>query len=126
MRIDFNQAPQAAPEPERNSTSAASDNASSSEVQAGKNRSSEASAAQARPAQDHPIEDPPLEDQAQLSGAHAQVQALAAQASQLPEVRHQRVESLRQAIVGGQYRADSQQVAGAIVDHMIFNQRQAA
>ena len=59
------------------------------------------------------------EDEAQLSGAHAQVQALAAQAAQLPEVREQRVQALRQAVQGGQYRPSPEKTAGAVFEHMI-------
>ncbi|HUA16191.1 MAG TPA: flagellar biosynthesis anti-sigma factor FlgM [Verrucomicrobiae bacterium] len=61
------------------------------------------------------------EDQAQLSGAHLQVQALAAQASQMPEVRQERVQALRQAIQSGHYNASPEQVAGAVIDHMTSN-----
>ena len=68
------------------------------------------------------------EDQAQLSGAHTQVAALAAQASQLPEVRQERVQSLRQAVESGNYYASPDEVAGAIVTHLIGfgSQAQAA
>jgi len=59
------------------------------------------------------------EDQAQLSGAHTQVQALAAQASQLPEVRQERVHALRQAVESGQYHASPEKVAGALFAHLI-------
>jgi flagellar biosynthesis anti-sigma factor FlgM len=59
------------------------------------------------------------EDQAQLSGTHAQVEALAAQAAQLPEVREERVLTLRQAVQSGQYSPSPDQVAGAVVDSMI-------
>jgi len=59
------------------------------------------------------------EDQAQLSGAHAQVQALAAQAAQLPEVREERVQALRQAVEGRHYRPSPEKVAGAMFAHMI-------
>jgi flagellar biosynthesis anti-sigma factor FlgM len=59
------------------------------------------------------------EDQAQLSGAHVQVAALTAQASQLPEVRQQRVQALRQAIQSGSYHASPQQVAAAVFAHLI-------
>ena len=60
------------------------------------------------------------EDQAQLSGAHIQVQALAAQAQQLPEVREERVQALRQAVHSGQYQADPEKIAGALVAHMVL------
>jgi flagellar biosynthesis anti-sigma factor FlgM len=59
------------------------------------------------------------EDQAQLSGVHAHVLALVAQASQLPEVREQRVHALRQAIQSGQYQSSPEKVAGAVFAHMI-------
>ena len=93
MRIDLHYGPQAAPESSRgaqNSTAAAS---SSNRVQSG-------------------------EDQAQLSGAHVQVEALAAQAAQLPEIREDRVQSLRDAVQSGQYKTDPQKLAGALVEHM--------
>ena len=100
MRIDFNYTQR---EPERSSQSGAS-NAS-------------ATAGAPKGAQTAPSVG---EDQTQLSGTHLQVQALATQASQLPEIRQARVESLRQAVLGGQYRPEPEQVAGALVDHMIF------
>jgi flagellar biosynthesis anti-sigma factor FlgM len=59
-------------------------------------------------------------DQAELSGAHAQVQALTAQASQLPEVREERVHALRQALQSGQYHPGPEKIAGALFAHMIF------
>jgi flagellar biosynthesis anti-sigma factor FlgM len=60
------------------------------------------------------------EDQASLSGGHAQIEALAAQAAQLPEVRQERVHALRQAIQGGQYDPAPETVAGAVVAHMLI------
>ncbi|MBZ5679081.1 MAG: flagellar biosynthesis anti-sigma factor FlgM [Acidobacteriia bacterium] len=59
------------------------------------------------------------QDQAQFSGAHAQVQALAAQAAQLPEVRSERVQALRQALINGSYHRSAEEVAGAVLSHMI-------
>jgi flagellar biosynthesis anti-sigma factor FlgM len=59
------------------------------------------------------------EDQAQLSGALVQVQALVAQASQLPEVRAERVSALRQAIQSGSYQSSPEKVAGAVFEHML-------
>jgi len=58
------------------------------------------------------------EDQALLSSAHAQLQSLAAQASQLPEVREERVHALRQAVESGHYHPSPEQIAGAIFAHM--------
>jgi negative regulator of flagellin synthesis FlgM len=58
------------------------------------------------------------QDQAQLSGVGAQVTALAAQVLQLPEVRQERVQALRQAVAAGTYAPDPQAVAGALVDHL--------
>ena len=60
------------------------------------------------------------QDQAQLSGAHALVQALAAEASQLPEVREEKVSALRQAVESGTYQPDSQKVAGALVSTLLI------
>jgi flagellar biosynthesis anti-sigma factor FlgM len=97
MRIDLNHGPLATTESNRNAQNNPASASSSSSTALG-------------------------EDQAQLSGVHVQVQALAAQASQLPEVREERVYALRQAIQGGQYQAAPEQVAGAVVAHMIgFN-----
>jgi flagellar biosynthesis anti-sigma factor FlgM len=59
------------------------------------------------------------EDQAQLSGLHAQVQALAAQAAQLPDVRQEKVSALRQVVIGGSYKPSANQVAQAIFDQMV-------
>ena len=99
MRIDLNYGPQAAPESDRSATSpaaaAGSRNAAPGESQR------------------------PDQDQAQLSGAYVEVQTLAAQASQLPEVREERVQALRQAVESGQYQAHPSQVAGALVAHLI-------
>jgi len=100
MRIDFNYVAQGTPEPERGSQSAASNSPASGRAQT---------------AQSAPLS----EDQAQLSGAHVQVEALTAQAAQLPEVRQARVESLRQAVLGGAYHPEPEQVAQALMDHMI-------
>jgi flagellar biosynthesis anti-sigma factor FlgM len=58
-------------------------------------------------------------DQAELSGAHVQVQALVAQASQLPEVREARVQALRQALQRGRYQSSPEEVAGAVFAHMV-------
>lgn len=58
------------------------------------------------------------EDQAQLSSAHTQVAALVAQASQLPEVRQEKVQALRLAVQGGLYCAVPEQLAGAMLTHM--------
>jgi flagellar biosynthesis anti-sigma factor FlgM len=59
------------------------------------------------------------EDQAQLSGGQVQVQALAAQALQFPEVRQEKVNSLRQSILDGRYQAGSNQVAEALFAHLL-------
>jgi flagellar biosynthesis anti-sigma factor FlgM len=99
MRIDLNPAPQALLESNRSSAAsdAAAGNSSPSNGLAGLGG----------------------EDQAELSGAHVQAQALVAQAAQLPEVRQERVQSLRQAIQSGRYQSSPDEVAGAVVAHMI-------
>jgi len=61
----------------------------------------------------------PGEDQAQLSGTHIQVQVLAAQALQFPEVRQEKVNALRQVVLNGSYRPSANQVADAVFAHMV-------
>lgn len=97
MRIDSNHAAQALPESE-NSTSAAS----------GKTGAFTSSADASSLG----------EDQAELSGVHIQVQALVGQALQLPEIRPERVQALRQAVASGQYQPSPQEVAGALLSNV--------
>jgi flagellar biosynthesis anti-sigma factor FlgM len=59
------------------------------------------------------------EDQAQLSGVHVQIQALAAQAAQLPEIGQEKVSALRQMVLGNSYQPSSEQVAEALFAHML-------
>jgi len=59
------------------------------------------------------------EDSAQLSGTHLQVQALVAEALQFPEVRREKVDALRQSILGGSYQPGSSHVAQAVFEHML-------
>lgn len=59
------------------------------------------------------------EDQAQLSGAHVQVQALTAQALQLPEIRQEKVNALRQVVQSGNYQPDAGQTAHALFMHLL-------
>ena len=96
MRIDINQSAQLLPASDRTTNqSPASGDASSS-----------ASSALG-------------EDQAQLSGVHVQIQALAAQVSQLPEIRQEKVSALRQVILSGNYKPGSSQVAESLFAHML-------
>lgn len=101
MRIDLNREPQSTKLSETNRSSAqntwAAGDSSASNALAG----------------------PTGEDQTELSGAHAQVLALVAQASQLPEIRQERVQSLRQAIHSGEYQSSPEKVAGAMYAYMI-------
>lgn len=59
------------------------------------------------------------EDQASLSGAHVQVQALASEVLQFPEVRQEKVNALRQVVADGSYKPNSDQIAGAIFQHLL-------
>jgi len=96
MRIDYNYGPQSAAESDRTKS------------------------------QNSPVANGPspeslsAEDHAQLSGARVHVAALAAQASQLPEVRQERVQALRDAVQSGRYRTDAKKVAGAMVADMLL------
>jgi flagellar biosynthesis anti-sigma factor FlgM len=58
------------------------------------------------------------EDQAELSGVHGQVRTLAEQALQFPEIRQEKVNALRQAVLGGNYQPSSKQMADAVFAHM--------
>jgi flagellar biosynthesis anti-sigma factor FlgM len=58
------------------------------------------------------------EAQYQLPEACFQVQALATLASQLPEIRRELVETLRQAVERGQYQVSPDEVAGALLAHV--------
>jgi len=60
------------------------------------------------------------EDQAELSGAHVEVAALVAQASQLPEIREERIQALREAVASGHYQVDAQKTARAMAGHMVI------
>ena len=60
-------------------------------------------------------------DQAQLSGTHIQVQALVAQASQLPEVRQEKVTALREAVQAGQYRPNPANIAHGLMSEMLLS-----
>ena len=55
------------------------------------------------------------EDTVSLSSTHGEVQALAAGVAAVPEVRTERVTSLRGQISKGQYQPTSQQVADALI-----------
>jgi flagellar biosynthesis anti-sigma factor FlgM len=96
MRIDGNGGAQALPENSRPNNS----NAASAEARIAANSSTG-------------------QDQAQLSGVHVQIQALTAQALQLPEVRQEKVNALRQVVLGGNYQPSSGQVADALFTHML-------
>ncbi|HXY78130.1 MAG TPA: flagellar biosynthesis anti-sigma factor FlgM [Candidatus Acidoferrales bacterium] len=80
---------------------------------------SDRSSAQTTTAAGAAASNPLGEDQAQLSGAHVQVAALAAQASHLPEVREERVQALRQAIQSGHYQVSPEKVASALMVQMV-------
>jgi flagellar biosynthesis anti-sigma factor FlgM len=60
-----------------------------------------------------------VEDQAQLSGLHVQIQALTAQALQLPEVRQEKVNALRQVVLSGNYQPSAGQTADALFMHLL-------
>lgn len=96
MRIDLNQSAQGLPESGRTS-------APNSTNQVGSTPASSALG----------------EDQAQLSGMHAQVQTLVAQAAQLPDMRQEKVNALRQVVQAGSYQPTSDQIADAMVEHLL-------
>ena len=54
------------------------------------------------------------QDQAQLSVDNATIQQLKVKLSQVPEVRQDRVDALRQAVSSGSYQVSDQQLSDAI------------
>jgi flagellar biosynthesis anti-sigma factor FlgM len=93
MRIDLNYAAQT-PEPNRTGQNGASAaNSAASNVASG-------------------------EDRAQLSG-DGTVLRLVAQAVQLPEIRQERVQSLRSAIQGGSFQLSPEKTAAAVFDSLV-------
>lgn len=60
-------------------------------------------------------------DQTQLSASNATVQQLKSTVSQLPEIRPDRVEALRQAVASGSYQVSDQQLANAMASDLLGN-----
>lgn len=96
MRIDFQTTPQSAAEVSSSKKAAVSTSAAT----AGKLQS----------------------DRTDFSTSHLDLRAMALQA-QPPEVREQRVQSLREAIAAGQYQPRPEQIAGALFSHMVGGTR---
>lgn len=63
-------------------------------------------------------------DQAELSVDGQTLQALQASLAQLPEVRQERVEALRQAVGNGSYQVSDQQLGEAVGSELINPQVQ--
>ncbi len=57
-------------------------------------------------------------DTVQLSSSTAAVRQLLTQLDQVPEIRQERVSSLRSQIQSGQFQHSNEQVAGAIVNEL--------
>ena len=64
----------------------------------------------------------PGQDQAQLSADNGTIQTLKARLSQLPEVRQDRVDALRQAFRNGTYQVSDQQLSNAIGSDLMAGQ----
>jgi len=64
--------------------------------------------------QNRPVQVNSGQDQAQLSVNSQTIQQLKASLSQVPEVRPERVEALRQAVRSGNYQLSDQQLSDAI------------
>jgi negative regulator of flagellin synthesis FlgM len=52
-----------------------------------------------------------------FSGDTVSLSSLSAQALQLPDVRQDKIDTLRQQIASGQYQVDPQKIADAILSH---------
>lgn len=61
----------------------------------------------------------PAEDQASLSLDTVGISALAAKAMQMPEIRQDKVDALRQTIRQGQYQVDPTKVADAMLNEKV-------
>ena len=59
------------------------------------------------------------QDQAQLSVHNQSIQQLKSNLSQVPEVRQERVDALRQAVSNGSYQVSDQQLGDAIASDML-------
>jgi hypothetical protein len=59
------------------------------------------------------------QDEAQLPGVYAQIRVLAAQVLQLPEAGEEKVSALREMVLGDSYQRGSEQVAQALLAHML-------
>jgi flagellar biosynthesis anti-sigma factor FlgM len=73
----------------------------------------------------HPSRPAPVgssQDQAQLSVDGQTVQRLKANLSQVPEVRQERVDALRQALGNGSYQVSDQQLGDAIASDLLAGQ----
>ena len=110
MRIDLNYGGQPAPESNRSAGLTSTTQNSATQSSTTQNGRSETNAKVADLGRG--------EDQAQLSSGQAQVVALTAQASQLPEVRQERVAVLRLALQSGQYQVSAEKIAAAVLTHI--------
>lgn len=59
------------------------------------------------------------EDEAGFCDAQPQVQRLADQALRFPEIRHEKINALRKVIREGSYDRGPEQVADAVLEHML-------
>jgi len=62
------------------------------------------------------------QDQAQLSVDNDTIQQLKANLSQVPEVRQERVDALRQAVSNGSYQVSDQQLSDAMSSDLLAGQ----
>ena len=69
--------------------------------------------------QNHPVPADSSQDQAQLSVSNQTLEQLKAALSQVPEVRQDRVDALRQAVSSGTYNVSDQQLSDAIASDML-------
>jgi len=60
---------------------------------------------------------PSVEDKTSLSSDALSTSSLEAQVMATPEVRHDKVEALRQQVQSGQYKVDADQIAKAILKY---------
>jgi flagellar biosynthesis anti-sigma factor FlgM len=116
MRIDSNQAAQSLRENDRTTESGAT--RSGAQAPAHDVQAKDALASDPL-TNDLLTKDPLGEDQAQLSSGHLQIQALASKLLQLPEIRQEKVNALRQLVRDGSYNLRPNEVADAVFAHLL-------
>ena len=88
-------------------------------LESGRNSNTRAASSESQSAAGNALDSVFGEDQADLSSGPGQVQTLVSQVAQLPDIRQETVNALRQAILGGSYQPGPTQISEALFAHML-------